>query len=43
MRRELRAVAPAVDLELKAKGTQLTADGRVALDRFLDAGPRGGS
>jgi sulfite reductase alpha subunit-like flavoprotein len=41
MRRELRRVAPVVELELKAKGTHLTPEGRVALDRFLDRGLAG--
>lgn len=35
MRRVLRDQAPRIDLELKAKGTQLTEDGRRALEAFL--------
>ncbi len=37
MRRALRDRAPRIELELKAKGKQLTEDGRRALDAFLDA------
>jgi flavodoxin len=36
MRRALRDTAPRVELELKAKGRVLTAEGRRALDAFLD-------
>jgi flavodoxin len=37
MRRVLRDRAPRIGLELKAKGTQLTDEGRRALDAFLEA------
>jgi flavodoxin len=36
MRRVLRDKAPRIELELKAKGTKLTDEGRRALDAFLD-------
>lgn len=40
MRRVLRDKAPTIELELKAKGKQLTDEGRRALDAFLDtSGP----
>ncbi len=44
MRRALADKAPRIELELKAKGRALTADGRRALDAFLDGpdGPAGG-
>ncbi len=37
MRRALRDRAPRIELELKAKGKQLTDEGRRALDAFLEA------
>ncbi len=37
MRRALRDTSPRIELELKAKGRELTEDGRRALDAFLDA------
>jgi flavodoxin len=37
MRRALADRAPRIDLELQARGKQLTEDGRRALDAFLDA------
>lgn len=36
MRRALRDKAPRIDLELKARGRELTDEGRRALDAFLD-------
>ncbi len=37
MRRELRNVAPRIELELKSRNRHLTEDGRRALDRFIGA------
>ena len=39
MRRELDGKSQRIELELKARGTRLTDDGRRALDRFLAAEP----
>ncbi len=37
MRRELRDVAPRIELELKSRNRHLTDDGRRALDQFVGA------
>ena len=41
MRRALRDRAPRIDLELKAKGRQLTDEGRRALDAFVSGAAQG--